>query len=158
MRFRYRMQDNKHTVQARDDQGNWGETKVYASQGEAVRVARAGDVANAKTIGDIEKALASAKKAKPEIKPSDLPGETVTSGTAEDAGDKGRAVDEPPSHDEAPDPHDLTLIPGVGEATAEKLRENGITTLRMLGRVSPSRAAELGIRQDWIDEAKRLTS
>ena len=64
-------------------------------------------------------------------------------------------------------PDDLTVIRGIGEKTAQKLAENGITTLEQIAGLTPERIAELdeklGLggrieRDGWIDKAKALTA
>lgn len=162
MRFRYAFEDGKHLVRTRDDVGEWIESRSYDSQEDAQAVVSKGEAMAADTIAEVEKALTGPKstaQAAPKSAPR-LPTETegatrnVPDIDKDDAPPKPTAKPEPA---EEVDPHDFTAIPGIGAVTAEKLRENGITTLRMLSRVSASRAEELGIRDDWIAEAKKLS-
>lgn len=53
---------------------------------------------------------------------------------------------------------DLTIIKGIGKATAEKLAEAGIDSFARLalGRDDPIAAEELGIKDEWIDQAAEL--
>ena len=143
MRYRYVFEDGKHLVKVRDDQQNWldKETQEFPTAEAAQAAARDMDA----------KALAPAAPVKPK------PDVTTKAGVVaefKEADRKGSGD----KKDSDVDPHDFTVIAGVGDRTAERLRENGVTTLRMLSRVSATKAEELGVKPEWIEEAKRLTS
>lgn len=57
---------------------------------------------------------------------------------------------------DAVDPHELELIEGVGDVTAGKLREAGVTTIGQVARMSEARAEELGLKEESISSAKKL--
>lgn len=141
MRYRYKFEDGKHLVKARDDEQNWveRETQEYPTAEAAQAAAR-----------DLD-AKGEAPKAKPKNDMSTKAGVKAEFAEADKKGSGDRK-------DWDYDPHDFTVIPGVGERIAERLREGGITTLKMLARVSEARAEELGIKEDWIAEAKKLTA
>lgn len=130
MRYRYRFENGKHLVRARDEKGVWVKHSDEFPTAEEARKAAADRDAHGNDV--TTKEGLEAEKAEAEVKAD--------------------------PETEVLDPHDLTVIPGIGAATADKLTGAGITTLKMLARISQTRAEELGVRDEWIDEAKRLTA
>lgn len=140
MRYRYIFEDGKHLVRMRDDQQNWQDWRQeFPTAEEAQKYAAAMD--------------GTATVPEPKPKP-DMSTKAGIVAEFKEADRKGSGDQK----DADLDPHDFTVIPGVGARTAERLQESGITTLRMLSRVSASKAEDLGIKDEWIEEARRLTS